>query len=66
MANRVEPGKRPRLSTSPTFILDRDTQAARPGLGRQVARIIGDTLQGGDRPLDWNMSMQDAIAQPRA
>ena len=29
------------------------------------ARIIGDTLQTVIGLLDWNMSMQDAIAQPR-
>ena len=38
VANRVEPGKRPRSSMSPTFVLDRDRKLfCRGGLGRRRA-----------------------------
>ena len=38
VANRVEPGKRPRSSMSPTFVLDRDRKlVAAAGLGRRAA-----------------------------
>lgn len=65
VANRVEPGKRPRSSMSPTFILDRDRKLFAALGSAGGARIIGDTLQTVIGLLDWNMSMQDAIAQPR-
>lgn len=65
VANRVEPGKRPRSSMSPTFILDRDRKLFAALGSAGGARIIGDTLQTLIGLLDWNMSMQDAIAQPR-
>jgi gamma-glutamyltranspeptidase/glutathione hydrolase len=65
VANRVEPGKRPRSSMSPTFILDRDRKLFAALGSAGGARIIGDTLQAVIGLLDWNMSMQEAIAQPR-
>jgi gamma-glutamyltranspeptidase/glutathione hydrolase len=65
VANRVEPGKRPRSSMSPTFILDRDRRLFAALGSAGGARIIGDTLQTVIGLLDWNMSMQEAIAQPR-
>ena len=65
VANRVEPGKRPRSSMSPTFILDRDRKLFAALGSAGGARIIGDTLQTVIGLLDWNMSIQDAIAQPR-
>jgi gamma-glutamyltranspeptidase/glutathione hydrolase len=64
-ANRVEPGKRPRSSMSPTLILDRDRKLFAALGSAGGPRIIGDTLQTVIGLLDWNMSMQDAIAQPR-
>ena len=65
VANRVQPGKRPRSSMSPTFVLDRDRKlvAAIGSAGGQ--RIIGDTLQALIGLLDWNLSMQQALALPR-
>jgi gamma-glutamyltranspeptidase/glutathione hydrolase len=65
VANRVEPGKRPRSSMSPTLILggDRKLFAALGSAGG--SRIIGDTLQAVIGVLDWNLSMQAAIALPR-
>jgi len=65
VANRVEPGKRPRSSMSPTLILDRDRKLLAALGSAGGARIIGDTLHTVIGLLDWNMSMQDAIAQPR-
>ena len=56
VANRVEPGKRPRSSMSPTFVLDRDRKLfAGAGLGRRAAhhrRHAADLIG----MLDWNLS----------
>ena len=65
VANRVEPGKRPRSSMSPTLVLDRDHKLHAVVGSAGGARIIGDTLQTIIGLLDWNLSMQQAIAQPR-
>ena len=65
VANRVAPGKRPRSSMSPTFVLDKDRRlvAALGSAGGQ--RIIGDTLQALIGMLDWNLSAQAALDLPR-
>jgi gamma-glutamyltranspeptidase / glutathione hydrolase len=65
VANRVEPGKRPRSSMSPSFVLDRDRKLIAAMGSAGGARIIGDTLQALIGLLDWNLSPQDAVAQPR-
>jgi len=65
VANRVEPGKRPRSSMSPTLILDRDRKLVATLGSAGGTRIIGDTLQAGIGLLDWNLSIQDALALPR-
>lgn len=65
VANRVQPGKRPRSSMSPTFVLDRDRRLVAALGSAGGARIIGDTLQALIGLLDWNLSMQDAVSQPR-
>jgi gamma-glutamyltranspeptidase / glutathione hydrolase len=65
VANRVEPGKRPRSSMSPTLIFDRDHKLVAALGSAGGSRIIGDTLQTVIGLLDWNLSMQDAIALPR-
>jgi gamma-glutamyltranspeptidase / glutathione hydrolase len=65
VANRVEPGKRPRSSMSPTLIFDRDQKLLAALGSAGGARIIGDTLQTVIGLLDWKLSMQDAIALPR-
>jgi gamma-glutamyltranspeptidase/glutathione hydrolase len=65
VANRVEPGKRPRSSMSPTLILDRDRKLFAALGSAGGSRIIGDTLQTVIGILDWNLSMQDAIALSR-
>ena len=65
VANRVEPGKRPRSSMSPTLVFDRDKQlvAVLGSAGGQ--RIIGDTLQALIGMLDWHLPVSAAIALPR-
>ncbi|CAN5922342.1 gamma-glutamyltransferase [soil metagenome] len=65
VANRVEAGKRPRSSMSPTFILDRDRKLVAAIGSAGGARIIGDTLQAIVGLLDWNLSPQEAVALPR-
>jgi gamma-glutamyltranspeptidase / glutathione hydrolase len=65
VANRVEPGKRPRSSMSPTFVLDRDRKLVMVLGSAGGSRIIGDTLQALIGVLDWNLPMQDAISLPR-
>lgn len=65
VANRVEPGKRPRSSMSPTLIFDRDRKLYAALGSAGGSRIIGDTLQTVIGVLDWDLTMQAAIALPR-
>lgn len=65
VANRVQPGKRPRSSMSPTFVFDGDRKLLAALGSAGGARIIGDTLQTVIGLLDWNLSIQQAVAQPR-
>ena len=55
VANRVEPGKRPRSSMSPTLVLDRDRRlvlrSARPAASASSATRV-QALIG---MLDWNL-----------
>ena len=65
VANRVQPGKRPRSSMAPTLVFDRDTGAlvatlGSPG-GSQIIGYVAKTLVG---VLDWNLDIQLAIALP--
>jgi gamma-glutamyltranspeptidase/glutathione hydrolase len=64
VANRVEGGKRPRSSMSPTIVLDAEgrlhTVAGSPG----GARIIGYVAQALVALLDWNMPPQEAASLP--
>ncbi len=63
-ANRVEPGKRPRSSMSPTIVFD--------GSGKPVlavgspggSRIIGYVSQTILNVLDWGMNPQAAVSAP--
>ena len=64
VANRVEPGKRPRSSMSPTLVYDRAGRvvlaigaAGGPTIPAQVAKSIVAVL-------DWKLSVADAIALP--
>lgn len=65
VANRVQPGKRPRSSMSPTFVLDRDGRLVAALGSAGGARIIGDTLQTLIGLLDWDLSAQAAVDLPR-
>lgn len=65
VANRVEPGKRPRSSMAPTLIFDRksgDLVAAigSPG-GSQIIEYVAKSVIG---LLDWNLDAQTAINLP--
>ena len=64
VANRVEGGKRPRSSMSPTIVFDDEgrlhTVLGSPG----GARIIGYVAQALVAMLDWGMDPQAAVALP--
>jgi gamma-glutamyltranspeptidase/glutathione hydrolase len=64
VANRVEPGKRPLSSMSPTIVYDRKGRpiitVGSPG-GPLIISFVAKTLLG---LLDWDMSMQEAVARP--
>jgi gamma-glutamyltranspeptidase/glutathione hydrolase len=66
VANRVEPGKRPRSSMAPTFVFDRDGRlvlvAGSPG-GSQIINYVAQTLVA---LLDWGMDPQQAVALTHA
>ncbi|MEK0083447.1 gamma-glutamyltransferase [Benzoatithermus flavus] len=62
VANRVEPGKRPRSSMAPTIVLDASRRPmlliGSPG-GSQIIGYVAQALVG---ILDWGMSPQAAVA----
>lgn len=65
VANRVEPGKRPRSSMAPTLIFDRHSgeffaSVGSPG-GSQIIEYVVKTTIG---LLDWNLDPQTAINLP--
>ncbi len=61
VANRVEPGKRPRSSMAPTLVFDADDKllmvVGSPG-GSRIIEYVAKTLVA---TLDWNMDVQSAI-----
>jgi gamma-glutamyltranspeptidase/glutathione hydrolase len=65
VANRVEPGKRPRSSMSPTFVLNKEGSLVLSVGSAGGQRIIGDTLQALIGMLDWNLPAQAALDLPR-
>src|SRR5690606_16735193 len=64
VANRVEPGKRPRSSMSPTLVLDRDRRFVMAIGSPGGSRIIGYTAKAIIAALDWNLPMQEAVTLP--
>ncbi|HEY0846200.1 MAG TPA: gamma-glutamyltransferase [Noviherbaspirillum sp.] len=65
IANRVEPGKRPRSSMAPTLVFDRDTRklvlsTGSPG-GSAIINYVAKVLIG---TLDWGLDVQSAISLP--
>lgn len=62
IANRVEPGKRPRSSMAPTVVLDQNGQQVLHALGSPGgSRIINYVTQTLVGLLDWQLDMQQAI-----
>lgn len=64
VANRVEPGKRPRSSMSPTLVFDRDGDLVMAIGSPGGSRIIGYVAQRVLTVLDLNMGLKDAIELP--
>lgn len=65
VANRVQAGKRPRSSMSPTLVFDKNTKKLQlavgsPG-GPAIIMFVAKVLVG---VLDWNLTAQQAIALP--
>jgi gamma-glutamyltranspeptidase/glutathione hydrolase len=65
VANRVQPGKRPRSSMSPLLVFDRQDgrllmSLGSPG-GSAIINYVGKVLLG---TLDWGLSVQEAIDLP--
>ncbi|MEC4767459.1 gamma-glutamyltransferase [Halomonas sp. CUBES01] len=67
VANRVEPGKRPRSSMSPTLIFDRESGELLGSLGSPGgAAIIHYTARTLVALRDWGMNAQTALNLPHA
>jgi gamma-glutamyltranspeptidase/glutathione hydrolase len=65
IANRVQPGKRPRSAMSPTLVFEKDSKklviaVGSPG-GPDIINYVAKALIG---LLDWDMNMQQAISMP--
>ncbi|WP_270938994.1 gamma-glutamyltransferase, partial [Falsiroseomonas oryzae] len=65
VANRLEPGKRPRSSTAPTIVLGADGTPEILAGSAGGARIIGHVAQTVVGLLDWNLPPAEAVALPR-
>ena len=63
VANRVEPGKRPRSSMSPTIVLKdgRPVYALGSPGGSRIIPFVANTLIG---LIDWDMDIQAAVSMP--
>ncbi|USV56568.1 gamma-glutamyltransferase [Aeromonas encheleia] len=65
VANRVEPGKRPRSSMSPLLVFDKQTGELEMSLGSPggsaIINYVGKTLLGTQ---DWGLNLQQAINLP--
>lgn len=65
IANRVQPGKRPRSSMAPTLVFEKATRklvlsTGSPG-GSAIINYVGKVLVG---TLDWGLNVQQAISLP--
>ena len=65
VANRVQPGKRPRSSMSPLIVTDRNGRFVLAIGSAGGSRIIGDVLQATWGALLRDLPLQDAIAARR-
>ncbi len=65
VANRVQPGKRPRSSMTPLLVFEKDSGRLRMTLGSPggsaIINYVGKVLVA---TLDWRLNVQDAIALP--
>ncbi|MFM5165279.1 gamma-glutamyltransferase [Aeromonas rivipollensis] len=65
VANRVEPGKRPRSSMSPLLVFDKQSKQLEMSLGSPggsaIINYVGKALLGTQ---DWGMNLQQAIDLP--
>lgn len=65
VANRVEPGKRPRSSMSPLLVFDKESKQLTMSLGSPggsaIINYVGKTLLGTQ---DWGLNLQQAINLP--
>ncbi|MGR4068443.1 gamma-glutamyltransferase [Billgrantia sp. C5P2] len=67
IANRVEAGKRPRSSMSPTLVFDRESNELVASLGSPGgAAIIHYTAKALVAMLDWGLDAQEALDLPHA
>lgn len=64
VANRAEPGKRPRSSMSPVIVLNEANEPIMIIGSAGGSRIIGYVLQRIIAVLDWNMPLDQALAMP--
>ncbi len=64
VANRVEPGKRPRSSMAPTIVLNPDRTLRLVTGSPGGSRIINYTARSVMAVLDWNMDPQAAVSRP--
>ncbi|SEI38571.1 gamma-glutamyltranspeptidase / glutathione hydrolase [Allopseudospirillum japonicum] len=63
IANRLEPGKRPRSSMAPTLVMHQDQPylaIGSPGGSRIIGYVAGALI----KHLDWGLDIQEAINQP--
>ena len=65
IANRVEPGKRPRSSMSPTIVMEGGKPVLSIG-SPGGSRIIGYVAQAILAHLTWGMDVQQAVSMPHA
>lgn len=65
VANRVEPGKRPRSSMAPTIVMKDGAPVLAIG-SPGGSRIIGYVAQSIIAYLDWGLDVQQALAVPHA
>ncbi len=65
VANRLEPGKRPRSSMAPMMVFNKDGSlrlvVGSPG-GSRIINYVAQTMMG---VLDWELDIQEAINLPR-
>jgi gamma-glutamyltranspeptidase/glutathione hydrolase len=64
VANRIEPGKRPRSSMSPVIVLGQNVKPALLTGSPGGSRIIGYTARSIMGVIDWGMDPQEAASLP--